>query len=360
LQRSAGWLAAIIPLVTVSASLLGALQGRQRFLQMNAAMFLGLLLMQVVPLVVITYTGGGLEQVIPLVVLARLAMLLVLLVFCARAELLALLPHFSREEASHILRFGAWAGISSIISPLMTALDRFLIAAQRGAAAVPIYAVPFQLVERSLVLAHSLSEALYPRLGALNETDARALARRSAETLTALLTPLSVAGLFFFEPILRWWLGAEFASESAYLGQWLIVGFWTNALASIPYAYLQARGKPDVVARFHLFEVLPYLIALYLGLTYGGLVGAAVAFGLRTTVDLVLLWRAADLGGRAAQPLLRAALLLTLSFGLASELTTLSPAWWLSVVATLAIAIAFAWRNHAVREFLGVVARVSD
>jgi O-antigen/teichoic acid export membrane protein len=359
LRQSVGWLAAIIPLVTVTATLLGALQGRQQFLQMNSAMFIGLLLMQLAPLLVIVNTGGGLEQVIPIVVLARLTMLLVLLTLCGRQRLVSPRPHFCRTEARQILRFGAWAGVSSIINPMMTALDRFVIAAQRGAAAVPIYAVPFQLVERSLILATSLSEALYPRLSALTEMDARALTRRSAETLVMLLTPLSIGGLFLFEPILHWWIGPAFAKDSAKVGQWLIIGFWTNALASIPYAYLQARGRPDIVARFHLIEVLPYLVALYVGLQYWGLLGAAIAFGLRTTFDLLLLWRAAELGLSAAQRLVPSLLLLLVAFALAPMLSALSAPWWVAGGGLVLAAMALAWRSHAVQDFLGLVGRVN-
>ena len=344
------WLAAIVPIITTSATLVGALQGRQRFLEMNVAMFTGLVLMQAAPLIVMAAVGGGLEVVIPIVVLARASALLLLIVFCARAGLLTRPARFSRPEARQILRFGAWAGISSIVSPLMTALDRLVIAASRGPQAVPNYAVPFQLVERSLVLPHSLSEALFPRYGTLAADAAVELSRRSISMLAAVLTPIFVAGVFLFEPLLAWWLGAAFAIDSVLVGQLLILGFWTNALASIPFAQLQASGRPGVVARIHLLEVLPYLAFLWFALDRWGLAGAALAFGLRTSADLALLWRAAGLGGRAALDLATSAVLLLSAIVAARLWPPLSSMALIVGTLLVALALADALRRDALQQ----------
>ena len=72
-------------------------------------------------------------------------------------------------------------------------------------------------------------------------------------------------------------------------GQVILLGFWVNGFAKIPYAQLQARGRPDLVAKCHLAEALPYFGLLYLGLNALGLVGAAVAFSLRVLLDFGLL-----------------------------------------------------------------------
>ena len=132
------WLVAVVPLVTGSATLLGALQGRQRFLEMNVAILTGLVLTQVAPLAMIKTFGGGLELVVPTIVVARAASLFLLVYICRSAGLLILPARFSASEARRILRYGGWVGVTSVVSPLMTALDRFVIAASSGPQAVPL------------------------------------------------------------------------------------------------------------------------------------------------------------------------------------------------------------------------------
>jgi len=69
------------------------------------------------------------------------------------------------------------------------------------------------------------------------------------------------------------------------------LGAWVNGLAFIPFSLLQAQGKPDVVAKLHTTEVLPYLGTLWVLVHKMGLVGAAIAWALRVIVDgIVLAW----------------------------------------------------------------------
>jgi hypothetical protein len=73
---------------------------------------------------------------------------------------------------------------------------------------------------------------------------------------------------------------------------------WFNGLAFVPHTFLQASGRPDLPAKFHVLELAPYVAALWLGLSVGGIAGAAFVWSLRLAADTALLATASRLYGR--------------------------------------------------------------
>jgi len=71
--------------------------------------------------------------------------------------------------------------------------------------------------------------------------------------------------------------------------QILMLGILTNSLAFIPYALIQADGRPDITAKLHLIELPIYLILLWYALHSWGIVGAAIAWSFRVTLDWAML-----------------------------------------------------------------------
>jgi hypothetical protein len=53
---------------------------------------------------------------------------------------------------------------------------------------------------------------------------------------------------------------------------------------------LQGAGRTDVIAKIHMFELLPYMAGLWWALSHYGAVGAAVLWSLRVSVDTGLLF----------------------------------------------------------------------
>ena len=241
---------------------------------------------------------------------------------------------------------------------MMVILDRFVIGSVLGAKAVTYYTVPFQLAERTTMLPGALASALFPRLAAAGAKEAGDLADTAICSLAVVMTPLMLIGLFFVEPFLRWWLNPEFASRAGLTAQILLLGFWINSFARVPYALLQAVGNPAVVAKCHLAELTPYLVLLYVGLHFFGLPGAAVVFGLRTLVDCaLLLWAAGILGSGVAVLKIPIFLLLT-GLGVAAVLPTGSAIWWLAAFGLLLLSLTWsclnappAVRSLAIRNF---------
>lgn len=339
------WLILAVPLATLSGVLTGALEGRAQFLEMNIISVSGSVLTQLMPLAVAWVYGPDLGWLLLAAILARLLTLTLLFFRCHVHVFQGYTVAISRKRAKGLLLFGGWVTVTSLISPLMVILDRLVIGAALGAKAVTYYTVPFQLAERSAVFPGALTSALFPRLAVASTNEARQLAVTAIRSLAVVITPLMLAGVLLIESFLRWWLNPEFASRSGLTAQILLLSFWINAFARVPYVQLQATGQPAKVAKCHLAELIPYLLLLYVGLHFWGLPGAAVVFGLRTLSDCVLLmWCAGTLKCGVAV-LKTPAMLLFAGLAVAIGQSTGSAMWRLAAFSLLLLSIMWSWWN---------------
>jgi len=89
---------------------------------------------------------------------------------------------------------------------------------------------------------------------------------------------------------LTMWLGSSFSNTSPLILQILLVGFFFNSLALISFSSLQAKGLSNVTAFVHAIEVIPYLLALFYGIKEFGMIGVAVCWTIRVSLDFLLMF----------------------------------------------------------------------
>jgi O-antigen/teichoic acid export membrane protein len=104
---------------------------------------------------------------------------------------------------------------------------------------------------------------------------------------------LSLVTLALADDIVRFWLGARFEDVVTVPLQILAVGVFVNSLAYIPYSLLQALGRSDVTGKLHLIELPLHFALVWVLVSAFGLVGAALAWSIRVTIDAALLFFAA-------------------------------------------------------------------
>ena len=301
------WVAAAVPLATTSSVLRGALEGRERFVAANAVGMLGVALFQLIPLAIAYVRGPNLTWLIAGATIASLVTTLVSFASCWEYVRLATSFRFDRGRARMLWRYGGWVTVSGAVGPLLAGLDRLVIAATLGARAVTQYSVPFALVARIEILPSSVARALFPRFSTLPGDEAAALGRRALLGLAAVATPAVVLAVVLVQPFLAVWVGPALADPAAPLGAILLLGLWVNGLAYVPFALLQAQGRPDVPAKLHVLELPPYLLALWLGLSLFGVEGAAWAWTARAGADAALLFWASRVSFKNLLPLAPAA-----------------------------------------------------
>jgi len=303
------WIAAAVPIATVTAALTGTLEGLQRFPTVNAIQSLGTALFQVAPLATAFWISPELQFVIPAAVIARILTTLPLLAAARSALPLTGPPRLHWWRVRELFAYGSWIAVTNVVGPILDVFDRFLIGIVLGAVPVAYYVVPMQLVNRAQIVPGAMSRALFPYLSAIEAAHSKRVAIESVTTLAAVTTPVTILGLLLIWPFLQVWVGNGFSRHAAPVAEILLLGMWINGLAYVPFALLQAQGRPDIVAKFHLMELVPFVVLLWLGLQRFGIVAAAVVWTLRVSADTALLFRAAHLGAKIVKRLVPAAVL---------------------------------------------------
>jgi O-antigen/teichoic acid export membrane protein len=350
------WLALAVPIATMSGVLTGTLQGCSRFLELNVISATSSALIQTIPLIVAVAFGPNLTWLILSTIITRIVVILLLFQRCYLVVAKGSKPKVSKDSSWRLLKFGGWVTVSSVIGPMMVILDRFVIGALLGAKYVTYYTIPFQLGERTNIISTALSSALFPRLAKTGiGSDGSNLANKAIKSLAVIITPLILLGVFLMEWFLSVWIGSGFAKHASIVGQIILLGFWANSIARIPHALLQASGRPDIVAKIHLGEVLPYLIILYIGISFFGIVGAAIAFVIRAAADAVLLLFWAKLLKQSVTFLLVPVFLISIGLFLV-RVQYESWLWWMSVMLVYISCVCWAFINMP-RELKDVLSR---
>lgn len=283
-----------VPLTMWFACSAGVLEARSRFGAVNSVRIPTGVGNFVAPWLVSLFTAD-LFWVIASLLVVRLAGALGM-AWWARPEFANPAPRWPSAGIRQLLRFGGWMTVSNLVGPVMSYFDRFAIAAWVTVAAVTHYTVPFDVISRLPVVPLAIMGVLLPLLAQASHSAPGARPQHYA-TITRTMNLLLVCWipgmvlLAWLGPwLLAWWVGADLAAASAPIWRWLAVGVLVNGLAHLPFAMLQGAGRTDVIAKIHLFELLPYMAGLWWALPHYGAVGAAVLWSLRVSVDAVLLY----------------------------------------------------------------------
>lgn len=199
---------------------------------------------------------------------------------------------WSSTRAWALLRAGGWMTISNIVNPVMVSLDRFLIASLVSVSAVTYYSTPYEAVTKIWMIPAALGGVFFPAFAGTFFRDSaktRALYWRGMSWSVLLLLPLCLTAGICARPALELWLGTEFAHRSTVVLRWLAAGVFFSSLAGIPFALIQAAGRPDLTALLHLVQLPFYVAGLWVAIRYWGVEGAAAAWTIRMSLDALAL-----------------------------------------------------------------------
>jgi O-antigen/teichoic acid export membrane protein len=288
------WLALAVPVGTIAPVLSGTLEGLSEFGIVNSISFFGTLCFQLIPLSIALLVTRDLAAIIGATVLIRLVTALLTLgiswYYCKAGR-----PQMANRKTSmELFSYGSWITITNLISPVLSTLDKFLIGSYLNVAMVTVYTIPDNLARRISILPGSLIRSLFPRFSESGKPD-QELLYRSYLLLLGTLTPITVAFILGLHLFLQLWVGRSMANSATQVGVVLVIGIFFNGLAYLPSMYLQATGRPKLNATFHLIEIVPHVIILFIGIYYLKLLGVALAMVLVSGLDAVLLFYACDL-----------------------------------------------------------------
>jgi O-antigen/teichoic acid export membrane protein len=286
-------LAIAIPIVIGATGLRGILEAYQRFDFVNVVR---------IPLGFITFAGpvavlpfsNSLVPVVAVLCLARLISWCVYAIMCGHVEpSLQRSIRFDRELVGPLISFGGWMTVSNIVGPLMVYMDRFLIGAVVSITAVAYYATPYEVVTKLGIIPAALMGVVFPAFAAAFVRDRAGVSRlfnRTVNYVFLSLFPIVLIIVTLAREGMTLWLGSEFAGNSTLVIQLLAIGVFINSHAQVPFGLLQSAGRPDITAKLHLIELTFYLVLLWWLLGTYGIVGAAIAWVVRVSVDAMLLF----------------------------------------------------------------------
>ena len=284
-----------VPLLIVSSGLKGILEAEQRFGSIAFIQLPAAVLLLVAPILVLPLSHR-VDALVAAMVAVRLGGLVALAFTVFRAiPQLRTRPRFVSAETRKLMSFGGWLTVSNLVSPLMVYIDRFAIGAVISLSAVASYVIPYELVTRVVRLPIAITTVFFPAFAATHQSDpdrTGVLFVSACQTILLLtVAPLLLFFLFAAEG-LTVWVGADLATQGTVVARWLIVGAFFNGIAQAPFTLVQGLGRPNLTARFHVWELPFYIVALWLLLPRFGISGAALAWTLRAAGDAVLLFAA--------------------------------------------------------------------
>jgi O-antigen/teichoic acid export membrane protein len=340
------WIAIAIPVLTVVGVFTGTLEGNNHFLAINIISTLGSIMFALVPLAVALMWSSSLLWLIPAAVITRVIFAIPLFIAALHTLPNRRVSRPSKLLARTLLGYGGWVMVTNILGPILETADRLLIGSVLGVSAVTDYSIPFNLADRLRIIPAALSRTLFSHLSTLVEQPAKQATRTGVRMLGKVMTLVICLGIFGIHLFISVWINPHFAEKAAPLGEILLLGVWINGVAFLPFSLLQSQGRPDIVARFHAFEFIPFLGILWLSMYWFGLPGAAMAWTLRVVIDAGLLFAAAGLTRAILSDLWPAVLAMGLSLILAASLPDYSLLKWGLGVVLMASLASWVWKTE--------------
>lgn len=278
------------PFVLVNAAMWGVLSAYQRFRAGNLVN---------IPITVMYYVGpllalqvwDSLVGVMLVLVLCRIATTAACWRVCLSTMPLLRGARPSWSGLRPLARLSGWMTVSNLAWPILTSMDRFVVAGMLSAAAAGYYATPFDLVGRFSILTIAINTSVYPAMAAsflVDPGNTVTLFRRSMLAIVSLLFPACLIVVSFSDPLLTLWLGADFATHAAPVMRWAGIGIMVASVDGVVSCLIDGIGRPDVNAKISLLELAVSVPLLVLLLRSFGIEGAAIAWTLRCAVDLVI------------------------------------------------------------------------
>ncbi len=197
---------------------------------------------------------------------------------------------FHKDTFKRLIFFGGWITVSNIISPVMVYFDRFIVSNVMGAASVAFYTIPSEAVSRLGILPAALSRAIFPKLSNLKDrNDIEGQIALSYKLASAACLPIVIAAIILAPQIIYFWMGEAYVDNCVPILRILLIGFFFNSIAQIPFASIQSAGKAKTTALLHCSEIMPYLLLLYFMIDHFGIIGAAFAWSVRMIIDCIIL-----------------------------------------------------------------------
>jgi O-antigen/teichoic acid export membrane protein len=211
-----------------------------------------------------------------------------LAVSCRVVTGLKLRPRIEFKALKTLLGFSLPLLLSAISAMVVARLDRFILAYYLPLAAVAFYALPYSLAQKLSSAVGNVTSVVFPyasELHSMSDTEKlQELYLRSSKILILMTLPFAMVLIVLPDPILRYWLGPEFAEQGAVALCIIGIATFMNAITAVPTVTSLGVGRPWMPSVFSTASSVASLAANLLLIPRYGVNGAALALLLSELV----------------------------------------------------------------------------
>jgi len=193
-------------------------------------------------------------------------------------------------EIRRIARFSLFQFAHVLVLTVTNAAGNFAVARGLGANAVGAYNLAHQAANiPTQLMTGNISTTLYPTIAKLRDDQPRLVrAFHEAAKLVALVIFPALVGLSVIaEPLVLFAVGEEWAASAPILTLLALAGI-ARCFSSLCWMLTMVAGRSDMIFGQSLSLLVVVILALWVGLTYGGAVGAGAAYLFANLVGLAI------------------------------------------------------------------------
>jgi O-antigen/teichoic acid export membrane protein len=203
-------------------------------------------------------------------------------------------PRLRLHLVRPLLRFGGATAVMTLAGLILMDGEKLMVVRFASVRELAHYSVAFTLARLLALLPAALGQPLLPAFARLHA----ALQRESLETLYTralhgLLLWMVPAALLLCvgtRAVISLWAGSDYERESLLPFYILTMGCIFDGMSYIPRILLSAVGRPDLIARYHLVNLIPYVLVGAGLISRFGAAGAATAWSLRAATESILIF----------------------------------------------------------------------
>jgi O-antigen/teichoic acid export membrane protein len=189
-------------------------------------------------------------------------------------------PSTDPEALREILSFGMYSWFQGVGATVFRQADQLLVGAMLGAGAVAYYNVCLRLTQQIHSLVSAAFNFLFPLISSkyakTGSKGLKSIFRKCLGVNVVSAACLALPILFFGNPILILWMGADFAEQSGSLLTYLSIAFFLLSINIVPYYMLLGLGQVKFVAMTNLGGGLLSIVAAAFLIPLLGVTGAAI------------------------------------------------------------------------------------
>lgn len=189
---------------------------------------------------------------------------------------------WSRTEIKKAYSFGFFAALNNLASNSLISLDRFIIPIFTGPAQLTYYSLPGNVAQKTTGITGSIGSVFFPLTSALSgqgeNEKIKVLYRRLIRNITLLSSSLSLAIIIFSYPILKFWMGTDFADKGNLILKILAATYFFLGVYTPLTHVLLGLGKVKFLTFVSTGLALVNLILLIIFVPHYGILGAAWAY----------------------------------------------------------------------------------